>query len=206
MATRADEGNGGMLEVNLLPELERTREGYHARVMHAGAILFLLTLAVVGASLGLRVRTNWHENEKQLVMQEIAEVERQMVQNASDLTPIFAFQQRSGVVASLLSQHTHWLAFLSFIEEITSRDVYYDGFNADREGRVKLQAHARDFKTAAEQFVTFTRDSRVKKITISAISTEKGQSEDEHRVTFGIDLELDPVIIMPQSQPHSPQP
>ena len=186
-----------LLEVNLLPERERMRAGSRARVTRAGVLGAAAVLAVLGAATALYWRTSLHERKLQLIARDIADVERQMVQNASHLEDALAFQQRSRAVAGLLKTHTRWLSFLGFLEEITSPDVYYEGFTATREGAVSMRAHARDFHAAAAQLVAFTRDPRIRKVSLSPLSAQDAPAGGPAEVTFEITMAVDPAVVAP---------
>jgi Tfp pilus assembly protein PilN len=187
-----------VLEVNLLPEQEKVKAGYHARVVLAGGVSSMLVLAVLGAAGILHWRTNVRERELQLLVHDIADAERAMVQNASSLEQALAFQQRSRAVKSLLATHTHWSSFLAFLEEMTSPHVYYDGFLGERNGAITLKAHARDFGTAAEQLVTFLHDPRVTKVSLSPVAAGEVPQGREAEVVFDITLSVDPRVITPR--------
>ena len=188
---------GAILEGNLLPERERMRAGSRARVARAGVLGVAAVLAVLGAAAAFHWRTSLHERELQLIARDIADVERQMVQNASHLEDALAFQQRSRAVAGLLKTHTRWLSFLGFLEEITSPDVYYEGFTATREGAVSMRAHARDFHAAAAQLVAFTRDPRIRKASLSPLAAQDAHAGGPAEVMFEITMAVDPAVVAP---------
>jgi hypothetical protein len=187
------------LEVNLLPERERAKTGYRARVTLMSAIMVAVIAAMGFMSLILRLRANIREREQQLIVQEIAEVERQMVQRATHLEGALAYQQRSRAVLSLLRQQVHWLSLLAFLEESTSQDVYYGRMSADRTGGLSLTAHARNFNAAAEQLTSFMRNPRVRAVSISPLAAGGGGKDNEGEVSFEITLKLDPRVIVPQA-------
>ncbi|MFH1192386.1 MAG: hypothetical protein V1655_02830 [bacterium] len=77
------------------------------------------------------------------------------------------------LAGALLDQHIYWDKFFKLIEGYTRADVFYESFNADSAGQLKIDVVASDFNALTEQIRVFEEAEQFNSVEVSSISLEK---------------------------------
>lgn len=81
--------------------------------------------------------------------------------------------QDVALARTLLDQHIYWDNFFKLIEDYTRADVFYESFNADSAGQLKIDAVSADFDALTEQIRVFEEAEEFNSVEVSSISLEK---------------------------------
>ncbi len=81
--------------------------------------------------------------------------------------------QDISLAGTLLDQHIYWDDFFKLIENYTRADVFYESFNVDTTGQLKIDVVAADFDALTEQIRVFEEAEEFNSVEVSSISLEK---------------------------------
>jgi len=82
----------------------------------------------------------------------------QIAQEERGVDEILDLQKKLEVIKKLLDRHIYWSNFFAFLEKNTLADVAFNNFGGDTKGLYNLSGMAKDFKTLADQLITFKAD------------------------------------------------
>lgn len=120
--------------------------------------LVLSGLILAGSYQGLVV---WEEKkvaEANTNTEKFGALRIQIAQEEKGVDEILDLQKKLEVIKKLLDRHIYWTNFFSFLEKNTLADVVFNGFGGDTNGLYALSGVTKDFKTLADQLITFKAD------------------------------------------------
>ena len=172
--------------VNLIPTSITVRSWSQLRNLFLSVIVgtIVLLIAAFGGLL-------WWDQEIERQTSEvdakihIAEGEVLKFQGLKD--QIAATESQIKDIETLLGKHVYWTQFFTLLEKYTVTDVYFDRFTAGVNGNLTLNAHGKDFSTAARQLKLLQSPEAKEFVTAVGIN---GVTDSDQGTTFTLDLTL----------------
>lgn len=100
------------------------------------------------------------------------------------------------LVGFILSNHVYWTNFLTFLEDNTLKDVYFESLSGDLTGTYSLPAVARSLDSVSLQLEVFKAYNKIRTVTYSNAQTVTGPTGSEPTTKFNLQMSLDPSVFM----------
>lgn len=179
-----------VLETNLIQGELVTFFDWRAKVIVlAGAIL--MPIFVIGAVYyGLLFYQKSAQAKNLAQEKKLSELEKNILQEESDLSQILAFQTKLKIVSQIFEQHIYWTNFFKFLEDNTIKDVYFINFDGDTSGNYVLAALAADYGSIAEQIKVLKSNKKITSVSVNGGELAQESKSDKSLVKFTLNFSV----------------
>lgn len=161
----------------------------HFLVLILSVIISCLAISLVYVSLLVWQKERLQNNQSVVLNTRVLEAE--IDKNESDIKEVIAFNDKLGLVASLLDNHVYWTEMFAFLENNTLKDIYYESFKGDLSGSYAIPAVSRSLDAVSLQLEVLKTNRG-----IEATYDLKPSGDDRAKVLFNLGLSLDPTIFL----------
>ena len=172
--------------VNLIPTSITVRSWSQLRNLFLALVVGTIVLLIVAYG-GLLWWDQEIERQTSEVDAKIHVAEGEVLKFQGLKDQIAATESQIKDIETLLGKHVYWTQFFTLLEKYTVTDVYFDRFTAGVNGNLTLNAHGKDFSTAARQLKLLQSPEAKEFITAVGIN---GVTDSEQGTTFTLDLTL----------------
>lgn len=164
----------------------------HFLLLILSMVISCLVVALI--YVGLLVWQKERMQNSQPTLQNTQALEAEIDRNKAEIDEIIAFNDKLGDVAALLDNHVYWTSFLTFLENNTLRDVYYESFSGDLKGEYVLPAAARSLEAVSLQLEVLKGNKKqVRNVNYDLKPTGDNPSA---KVLFNLGLNVDTAIFL----------
>jgi len=191
-STESQEDMGGVLNTNLIKNEITSFINWQEKTVVL-ILYFLLLIVFLLGSYAYAFYLEKKEIAKNAGLNdEIAVIKYNIGESELKVDKGLALQKKISLAQSILSKHIYWSPFFKFLEETTSKDVYYKSFSCDTEGSYKFPASAQGgYYTVSEQVKTLRENDLVRSVELLEASPGKSGVGE---IDFSIQLELNKKI------------
>jgi hypothetical protein len=163
-------------------------------------LLILLLVLFLGASLCAEIYfgLNWWETQEaaqaQLLADKTAAVNIETNKLKNQIGAVIAYKAKSAAFSELLTEHTYWTNFFSWLEKNTLSSVKYEEFAGDLTGRYTLNATAASYADVSWQVKTFLNDPLTEKVTVDTVSADSKDKAQTSGVNFKLFVQVKPEV------------
>lgn len=179
-----------VLETNLIQGELVTFFDWRAKVIVLVSAI-LMPIFVIGAVYYGLLFYHKSTQAKNLAQEKkFSELEKNILQEESDLSKILAFQAKLKIVSQIFEQHLYWTNFFKFLEDNTIKDVYFVNFDGDTSGNYVLEALAADYGSIDEQVKVFKSNKKITSVSVNGGELTKGDKSDKSLVKFTLNFSV----------------
>lgn len=183
------------LGVNLVPEEMMSSVSKQSRFVALGFIAIISAIIVGLVYVGLSIYQSNIVTQTQTKQQEIADLDRQILQLNAKKRSATAFHSVLQQALTLLDTHIYWTKFFGGLEKYTVQTVAIRSVSADQAGHMTLTLAANSYRSLAQQLIAFeAADDFVQTVTISTGTAAAGKEGLADTVEFSATINLVPGV------------
>jgi|GEM_PF-2023672 len=158
--------------------------------------MILCCLVVSLAYVGLFIWQKEKINSNQVALSNFKAIENEVKKSEAELKEITVFNNKLNMVSFILNNHVYWTNLLTFLENNTLKDVYFESFSGDLSGKYTVPAVARNLDAISFQLEVMKAYNLMKSIQYSAAQSDTTVKDAPAKVKFNLEMSLDPKIFI----------
>ena len=129
------------------------------------------------------------DNNRAMVLNESV-IDTEIAKSEQEIKDISLFNDKLSLVSALLDNHAYWTNFLSFLEDNTLKDVYYEKFSGNLGGEYTIPSRARSLEAISLQLEVLKANKKVKSVSYDTSQAKSNGSD----VRFNLGMSIDPSL------------
>jgi len=158
--------------------------------------LILCCLVVSLAYVGLFIWQKEKIDANRVALSNFKAIENEVKKSEDELKEITVFNNKLNMVSFILSNHVYWTNLLTFLENNTLKDVYFESFTGDLSGKYTVPAVARNLDAISFQLEVMKAYNLMKSVQYSAAQSDTTVKDAPATVKFNLEMSLDPKIFI----------
>lgn len=175
---------------NLIKDQEIVFFNWHENILVLSLSLVMCCLAISLTYVGLLIWQKERLEASKFAFSNVEIIDSQIKKSEQEVEEVKEFNNKLSMVSGLLDNHVYWTNFLTFLEDSTLKDVYYERFAGDISGEYSIPALASSLEAISLQLDVMKKVEKVE-----SVSPDIGQpSADGRSMQFNLGLVIDPTV------------